>query len=58
MSSGLERQRKELPCYGLSHLPLFRRGPGCFTAALAAENEFATPEEAKALLEKAVVAMK
>jgi hypothetical protein len=29
-----------------------------FTAASVAENEFATPEEAKALLEKAVVAMK
>ena len=29
-----------------------------FTAASAAESEFATPEEAKVLLEKAVVAMK
>src|SRR5262245_35325499 len=28
-----------------------------FTAALVAETEFATPEEAKALLEKAVVAI-
>ena len=29
-----------------------------FTAASVAESEFATPEEAKVLLEKAVVAMK
>src|SRR5262245_4653651 len=36
----------------------FAAAPVVFTAALVAETEFATPEEAKALLEKAVVAMK
>src|SRR5262245_56987023 len=59
MSSGLERQRKELPMLRTVALATaFAATQVLFTAASVAESEFATPGEAKTLLEKVVVAMK